>query len=93
MGIVYGYLVSICGNTTDGSLTMQVDANGNFGYNDIGLLYNAYTTDTQTYLGYLEGMIYPTFQKANATSSMKMATRTAKGASFKLNRSNAKFVR
>ncbi len=93
LGIVYGYLVSICGNTTDGSLTMQVDANGNFGYNDIGLLYNAYTTDTQTYLGYLEGMIYPTFQKANATSSMKMATRTAKGASFKLNRSNAKFVR
>ena len=88
-----GYLMSIYGNTQDYSLTMQIDANGNISYDNLGLIYEVYDAATGQDLGYLEGMIYPTFQKDNAVSSMKMATRPTNAASFKLNRSNVKFVR
>lgn len=91
IGVVGKYLLSVCGNTNDGSLVMPVTADGSFAYGDIGLVYYAYDPATEGYLGMLEAMIFPTFSPAAASFSAKAATRSV--TSFKLVKSDAKFVR
>lgn len=80
LGTVNGYVITLTGNTADGSLVMNVDANGNFSYDDIGLIYYAYsgTPADDTYLGMYEAMIYPAFVKnAAATTAFKVAHSSA----------------
>ena len=57
-------IVTIGGNTDDGSLVFTVNGDGSFGYYDgLGFFYWVYEASSGSYMGYFEGSVYPEFTK------------------------------
>lgn len=88
-------IVTVGGNTDDGSLVFTVNEDGSFGYYDgLGFFYWVYNATTGDYMGYFEGSIYPEFTKIVVARSLglkKDVERTKNN--FTIVRANSKLVK
>lgn len=86
-------IVTIAGNTNDGTLVLDVDNSGNMSCKDNpGALYFAYD-ENEEYLGLLDGMIDLSFSKQADVAVASLKTKQVSGQSFRIYRSDVKFIK
>lgn len=84
-------IVTVAGNTADGSFVLSIDKNGNMSIPDIGFIYVAYDATTEEEIGNMEAAIDAVFTKQTGNHSVMRTSVSHK--SYSIQKSGVKLLK